>query len=47
MAVKVMRAIRIVSTLAELVAGLMELRNMYDRRKRMWHVLRRLIRQVG
>ncbi|TCP52812.1 hypothetical protein EV586_10755 [Tumebacillus sp. BK434] len=47
MAVKVMRTLRIVSTIAGVVAGVMELRNMYFRRKRMWHVLRRLIRQVG
>ncbi|WP_157729560.1 hypothetical protein [Tumebacillus algifaecis] len=47
MARKVIRMLRVVSTIAGIVAGVMELRDMYYRRKQMWYVLRRLVRQVG
>jgi hypothetical protein len=41
------RFIRTVSTLVGIIAGTMEMRNMYVKRKRMWNILRRLVRQLG
>jgi len=47
MLLKATRLLRTVSTLASFVVGVMELRNMYFKRKRMWNILRRLVRQLG
>ena len=47
MLLRVTRIVRIVSTLATVATGVMELRNAYYKRKHMWNVLRRLVRQLG
>jgi hypothetical protein len=47
MLLRVTRIVRIVSTLAGFAAGVMELRTMYYKRKHMWNILRRLVRQLG
>ncbi|MCX7571475.1 hypothetical protein OS242_16120 [Tumebacillus sp. DT12] len=47
MLLKATRLLRMVSTLAGFVFGVMELRNQYFKRKRMWNILRKLVRQLG
>ena len=43
----ILRAIRLISLVTGLLAGLREVRGMYVKRKHMWGILRRLIRQLG
>ncbi|MGZ4164553.1 MAG: hypothetical protein ACXVDB_08540 [Tumebacillaceae bacterium] len=43
----VVRVLRLISMVAGLVAGVMEMRSMYLKRKHLWNILRRLIRQTG
>lgn len=43
----ILRAIRLVSIVASVVAGTREVRSLYIRRKHLWQVLRKLVRQLG
>ncbi|MGB8955072.1 MAG: hypothetical protein WCC10_06845 [Tumebacillaceae bacterium] len=41
------RVLRLISLVTGLLYGLQELRSMYVKRKHMWGILRRLVRQLG
>jgi hypothetical protein len=43
----VVRAVRLISMVAGVLASVMEMRNMYLKRKHLWNILRRLVRQIG
>lgn len=47
MMTRVLRTLRLVSVVGTALIGAQEVRNMYTKRRHVWDVLRRLIRQQG